>query len=370
MRARLGKFLRFLGPHPYNLGQIFLFFWAFFFSRYVPLVLAQPAGLARTLASVLIVFLALIPAGAFAGSAWLWNRFRPWSKNNLGFYLLEVMLSVLAFNLAFYLAFTNPFFETLAGLKGTTSPPTPQLQLVSFVITVFLLAALHKTDKQIQNRLAKADSLVAQLENEVQLLILAEAEIKIQVSQFLHDRVQSSLMVISVRLQKIATTKSPSVQDSELTRVIESLETLRMQDLRLAINALSPNLDAMGLDVAISLLISKNVSDTALEVNLPSIVEEFPDNLKLAIFKIAEQAILNSQMHGSAKHIEVSLMKSKSDVWLLRISDDGSGSSGQESQPGLGTAFIDSWTRVLEGTKRIVSSPTTGYSLEISFPNK
>jgi two-component sensor histidine kinase len=75
-------------------------------------------------------------------------------------------------------------------------------------------------------------------------------------------------------------------------------------------------------------------------------------------------------MHGSAKHIQVNLAESEKGTWLLKISDDGTGSSGKDTQPGLGTAVIDSWTRVIDGTKRIESNSLTGYSLEISFANK
>lgn len=370
MRALIGKFLRFIGPHPYNLGQIFLFFWALYLSRYVPLMLQQPAGAVRTGAFILIIFLAIIPAATFAGCAWLWNRFRPWPKNNLGFYLLELLISVVLLNYMFALAFSNPHFETIKGLKATTPPPTPQLQIGSFLVTVFILAALHKTESKIQNRLTTADSLVAELEKDTRLLILAESELKSQVSQFLHDRVQSTLMVISMRLQKIANDKNNSVQSSELADVIENLEALRMKDLRLAINSLAPNFDAMGLVASIQSLIPNGFNETCIHVNLADEADDFSSELKMAIYKISEQAILNSRMHGSAKTVEVSLLEKEKNVWLLKISDDGSGARVQDAQPGLGTAVIDSWTRIIGGTKRVASNEKAGYALEISFTGK
>mgnify|MGYP000668043426 CR=1 FL=1 len=47
MESLFRKFIKLVGPYPYNPYLIFLFFASIFFSRYAPLVILVPAGLER-----------------------------------------------------------------------------------------------------------------------------------------------------------------------------------------------------------------------------------------------------------------------------------------------------------------------------------
>lgn len=366
MTEKLKKFRDFIGPHPYNPGLMFLFFWAFYLSRYLPLMLAQPPGSERWQAGATILLLALIPAFAFSGCALLWNRFRPWPQDKLRFYLLELFLSTTMLNLTFAFVAEHPKFETVEGLRGTTVPPTPIFMFLNFVFTVLLLAALHQTESKIQNRLAKADALAARLEQESRVLILAEEELKNQVSQFLHDRVQSSLMVLAMRLKELDPHSDESSR-AEVNRIITELESLRMQDLRLAIESLSPNLEVTSLATAISKLVHGNADRVKLMLSLESTVDGLPNETKMALYKISEQAILNAQLHGQADQINVTGERRSSNFWVWSISDNGEGLVNGTGKPGLGSTLIDSWSRVIGGTKTIDAPSAGGYTIQIAF---
>ena len=366
MKTALSRFLRFLGPHPYNPVAMFGFFWAIYASRLVIIMLAEPVGLPRLRAAGLIAILALFPAGTIAGVAALWDRFRPWPQNNLGFYLLEIFFSIIPVNLAFTYISASPLFASIRGFNLTTAPPHPVFWAFNFVIVVLVLAALNSRESKIRERLAQASDLVATLEKQSRLLVLAESELKTQVSHFLHDRVQASLMVTSMRLGQISQSATETFKD-EVENIIQDLETLRMQDLRLAIDSLSPNLEANELPNLIRGLIPKTLATSTLRVEIPEAANNLSTELKLAIFKISEQAVLNSLIHGSAAVIEVTLHQTPEGNWLLVVQDDGEANKDEPSKPGLGTAIIDSWTRIIGGTKRIHAQGGQGYTLEISF---
>lgn len=367
MKPLVSRFLKFLGPHPYNPVSMFGFFWAFYASRFVMIMLAEPTGLPRLKAAGLIAILALFPAATIAGVAALWDRFRTWPQNRLSFYLLEIFVSIIPVNLAFTYASASPLFSSIRGFNLTTAPPNPVFWAFNFVIVVLVLAALNSRESKIRERLAQASELVATLEKQGRLLVLAESELKNQVSHFLHDRVQASLMVSSMRLKQISQSAAGDTKD-EIQNVIRDLETLRMQDLRLAIESLSPNLEANELSNLIRGLIPATLATSKLTVEIPESANELSTELKLAIFKISEQAVLNSLIHGSAAFIEVLLHQTPEGNWHLIVQDDGKATQAEQSKPGLGSAIIDSWTRIIGGTKHIHVLDGQGYTLEISFP--
>jgi len=360
--------MKFLGPHPYNPPLMFLFFWAFYFSRYVPLGLAEPPGAGRLRAFVTIVLIAAVPASAFSGVAILWNRFRPWPENKFRYYALEVAISFMFLNLTFTYTTQNPYFDSVGGLRATSASLTPIFLVVTYIFTLLLLAGLHQTESRIRNRLDNADTLVARLERESRVLVLSEVELKDQVSRFLHDRVQSNLMVLSLRLREL-TDLSNEDERTEINRIIDDLENLRMQDLRLAIASLSPNLETTDLRSAIKSLLGPSRSGVNVTVVMPPRVDDFANELKMAIYKISEQAILNSRMHGKATHILVEVSESGKDTWNLCVADDGLGKKAELGEPGLGTAIIESWARLIGGNKRITSTEY-GYTLAITFGSK
>ena len=365
MSNGLRKILRFIGPHPYSPKLMFLLFFTVYLSRYVAALLAADEGRDRWIAGGVIVVISLIPAATFAGAAILLKRFRLWSKNSLGLYLLEVLGVVVVANFGFSLITRNQYLNSLIDLKASHPPLTINWFLVTFIFGLISLALISSAESEIRNRLEKADGLVADLEEQGQVLTLGETKLKSQVSQFLHDKVQSNLMVISMRLQKAAD-KDAASQSQTISEAIEALEHLRTIELRQAIESLSPNLDDADLTESLAKMVSNSHPDLALELDLPQEIEVLSSDQKMALYKVAEQAILNSQIHGQSTRIWVRAIQRPSNHWVFTISDDGVGSKAPSNKPGLGTAVIDSWLRVLGGSKEIRNSEV-GYELEVTF---
>lgn len=365
MRLVLQKIGRFIGPYEYNPRTIFIFIWALFLSRLTPLAFAEPEGSERIRVFFTVFVIAALPALAYSSTAWLFNRFRRWPAAHLGFYLLEVLLTVVVVGIVFAAFARSNWFNLPASFKGAGPSISLASVPVMFIFAVLANAVLSLGERQIRNRLRDADALAANLDEQSRLLILAESELKNQVSQFLHDRVQSRLLVASVKLQELA--KSETKPDSEyLSGVIADLEAIRSQDLRLAIQSLSPNLDSMDLSDAIANLLAQDLGNVECEVDIAQNADLLNPDMKMAVFKIAEQAMLNSQMHGKASKIAVRLAENETGQWTLTISDDGRGSRAKKNKPGLGTAVIDSWVRVISGTKALEDS-AAGYKLTIKF---
>ena len=125
-------------------------------------------------------------------------------------------------------------------------------------------------------------------------------------------------------------------------------------------------MDAADLAQSLAILVANSHPDLALELDLPAEIETLSNDQKMAFYKVAEQAILNSQIHGKSSRVWVRAIQLPPNTWVLTISDDGLGTNAPSHKPGLGTAIIDSWLRVLGGAK-VIRNSEVGYELEVSF---
>ena len=95
--------------------------------------------------------------------------------------------------------------------------------------------------------------------------------------------------------------------------------------------------------------------------------EDLDADTKLGVFRIVEQSILNSLVHGPAKRVQISVKADHGRLAEIIIADDGPGVATEKSSPGVGTTIIDSWVSILSGVKEVDSAPGHGYRLQIKF---
>ena len=365
-RIELKKLVGLIGPYPYNPYLIFLFFFSQFFSRFIPVIGFVPAGSERWKAGGLIILLSALPGVVFALGAFLLNRFRPWSSESVLFYILEVAF-FLSINLL-YLPLINSIIEQQLRHKNYALVPlTPAIVICTLILTLLALALMHQAERKITLRLFLASEFVEKLQAERDDLIEYDEKLRHQASQFLHDRVQSDLMVVGMKLRSISGQFSTEVNEV-IDRAIHRLENTRSTDLRNLIQILTPNLEAGTLSSALDVLLEKYRHAMMISLEIDAATEKLDTNSKLGIFRIIEQSILNTLVHGPAKRVQISLITAVDYKTEIVIADDGPGVEIEKASAGVGSAIIDSWVGILNGTKEINSAPGHGYRLEITFP--
>jgi len=218
MASYLRKGLRLVGPYPYNPYLIFLFFSSIYFSRFNPFVAIAPAGSERWRAAGLVILASSIPGVFFAIGAILLKRFRFWSGESTFLYILE-----LAFFQYLNLLALRPIMNFLTNQIGDSHLTLLPLNFSVFTVTLLLvlitLALMHQTERRTVERLNAATDLVLKLESEREGLILSDEKLRRHTSQFLHDRVQSDLMVAGMTLKSISGMSSAEA-DEVIERVI------------------------------------------------------------------------------------------------------------------------------------------------------
>ena len=362
----LKKLTSIIGPYPYNPTLIFLFFFALYLSRYLPLVIDEPEGPLRWELGGLIVVIACIPGLTFSLSAYLLQRYRFWSKTNLLFYIIEIACCQ---SLIFLM---QPLMQTLLSLRSKVvihfaATANFNIYLASLSLALIAIALMHRAERTISNRLKEADELAIRLESDRVELVKSGEELRRQTAQFLHDRVQSDLMVIGMNLKSVTGKSSPEVEEA-LDKAGQLLEKIRTSDIRNLVQILAPNFEVGGLSEALNQLNSQYLKIMEVPIDIDSAAEDLEPKQLLGIFRIIEQALLNSLIHGPAGKASVVIKRNGSKDLSLVIEDNGPGVDLETIKFGMGSAVIDSWVSILKGRKEINSSPGNGYKLEVIFP--
>ena len=363
---RIRRLFSLIGPYPYNPYLIFLLFFSLFISRLAPMISTLPQGPERRASAVATIVLSIIPALVFSTASILVKRYRIWSSKSTFFYVLEVAVMqsfVLFYNPALHNFVLKEFkYDYRAAIS-----PTPIMFLGSLIVVLVFLALMHQAERKISLRLQSATEMIVQLEEDRQELIKADEVIRGETSRVLHDRVQSDLMVVGMNLRSIS-----GISDSKINEIIATaisqLESVRTIEIKNIIQSLSPNLDAGGIISALNILVGQYQSSMDISFHVSEEIENLDSAKSLGVFRIIEQAILNSLIHGPAKQVHVKVTCSVDGQVEIVVSDDGPGAALKSASNGVGSAVIDSWVTILKGKKEIDSAPGFGYQLKVTFP--
>jgi signal transduction histidine kinase len=365
MNPRVKRILAVIGPYPYNPILIFLFFVAIYFSRFLTVVVAQPQGLARWEAAPVVLLLAALPSGLFAVTSLFAQRYRRWSDQNLLGYIFEVAVGQsILFICAPFLQYVLKRYYHFHYQAPITL--TPGFFLGSLVLVLIVLGLMHSAERVIARRLMRADELVAKLEVDRKKLILSDEELRRQTSAFLHDRVQSDLMVVSMQLKQIQNYSEREIQ-SALSEAVSRLEEIRSSDLRNLVQILAPNLQGIGFSESLEDFKRQYKATLNITFDIDSAAQELNEGQQLGLFRIIEQSLLNSLIHAGASDVNVSIVVENQNTVRLVVSDTGVGVDLARVKTGVGSTVIDSWVSILKADKTIKTSPGNGYVLSVSF---
>ena len=365
MAISFRKGLKLIGPYPYNPYLIFLFFSSIFVSRFAPFIALAPSGSERWKAAALVILASSIPGVLFAGGALLLNKFRFWNEESTLLYILEVAFFIFL-NLLALPRIMGFLTDQIGDFGRDLLPINFTIFLITLVLGLITLALMHQAERKIVERLANATTLVLKLQEEREGLIHSDENLRRQTSQFLHDRVQSDLMVVGMKLKSISGKSSAEVNDV-IDRAIIRLENTRTSDIKNLIQVLAPNLEAGSLQAALDILLEQYRSDMEVSVKIDAATEALGSEVLLGIFRIVEQSILNALVHGPAKRVQINISTDSVGVTDIIVSDDGPGISVEKITSGLGTSIIDSWVGILNGSKEIDSVPGHGFRLHVTF---
>lgn len=236
--------------------------------------------------------------------------------------------------------------------------------------SIVLLAIAGLTVQRLGRQTERAEEALVLAREQQELMLINDEQSRRQVAALLHDKVQAGLMAACLEL-RLAAQATGSVASEEVERFVARIDDIRGLDVRQAARSLSPDLTNVDMRTALTELarIHEPGMLTQVEIRPHALTEPpepSPDTL-LACYRIVEQGLLNAVVHGHASAASLTISR-RGEVLVLRLEDNGTKGLAATAQPGFGSAVIDSWCRVLDGSWSLGSRELGGAVLEVSLP--
>jgi signal transduction histidine kinase len=222
-----------------------------------------------------------------------------------------------------------------------------------FIPLWFLNALLGLLLGRIQKQSDLAQAALQTVVKQRRLLLESEERVRGQVAAYLHDRVQTDLVSIGLRV-RAAVALEPKEMAREIESAMDELERVRSEEVRSASRQLSPNLTQVDLNTALrelagayrpGLIIKSVVSDpVAQSLRLPSELSR-----ATGIYRICEQGLLNAAIHGHATECSIQVWFNSDNEFVVEIHDNGVGLPPKRVEPGMGFSVISAWVESLDG---------------------
>ncbi|HNU73034.1 MAG TPA: PAS domain S-box protein [Thermodesulfobacteriota bacterium] len=246
-------------------------------------------------------------------------------------------------------------------------------------------AALQQLNDELEERIQERTAALRKSEGHLrklssQLLEAQENERK-RVANEIHDNVGQVLAAIKYRVESAYMRLQKTGVAEALQPVKDLIPTIQtcITDMRRLYMELRPTiLDDMGVAAAIEWFCRE------FETTYPSITltrsllvneAELPEQLKLVIFRIAQEALNNAGKHSGASHVQIVLEKQEG-MLRLQVEDNGCGFDLEEAQKidtfgkGLGLSSMRERVLYSGGTLKIESAPGQGTRIETRWPKK
>jgi len=103
-----------------------------------------------------------------------------------------------------------------------------------------------------------------------------------------------------------------------------------------------------------------------VEIQSVGVSEAIPDEYKICIYRLVQEALNNAASHSAAKNAKVTV-EQKTNIILVTVSDDGRGFDPQRVR-GLGLLGMEERVKRLAGKLTIDSKPGSGTTVRAEFP--
>ena len=221
--------------------------------------------------------------------------------------------------------------------------------------------------------------LYQDLEEEKERMMEIQEETRKNLARNLHDGPTQSVAAIAMRVNfaRRMIERDVKAAADELFK-IEDLARRTTKEIRHMLFTLRPLvLETSGLIDALKSMAQK--MEETFEQNViieaeKGIMDELEMGKQGVLFYIAEEAVNNARKHAVAEHIWVRLKKTRSNVVLLEVEDDGVGfdvgavDSGYEQRGSLGMVNMRERTELVNGVLQLESKEGVGTRIRVWIP--
>jgi len=189
-----------------------------------------------------------------------------------------------------------------------------------------------------------------------------------RIAQDLHDSIGQSISVVKMQTNAlVSTSDEEALKHNKLLNQVDYV----YDELRNMSHNIMPNtLITLGLVPALKELITEINTEDSLKIELKSNTDfkELNESQSINLFRIIQEALVNTIKHAKASLINIDLTRKDSDASIC-IKDDGVGihPSIIDNSEGVGWKNIISRVSLLAGDIDVNSQPNKGTSITIQF---
>jgi PAS domain S-box-containing protein len=241
-----------------------------------------------------------------------------------------------------------------------------------------LREAHHELERRVEERtfaLGKANEELRQIPSK---LISVQEEERKRLASELHDSIGQTLAAMKFWIEMVLKLRDEGDGSVALNRLEQFVPILQrsIEETRCIYMGLRPSmLDSVGLLATLEWLrqeCMKLYPERHIELDAGITEEEIPKNLKVNIFRIAQEALNNIAKHSKAEWADISISKNRGDIELA-VSDDGVGMDldiimQTSTATSLGLTSMRERAELTGGSFLIESTPDEGTIIRASWP--
>jgi signal transduction histidine kinase len=236
------------------------------------------------------------------------------------------------------------------------------MYFLSLFFVLIMINSLMR-ERQIRAELVEANQKLQQYS----LLIQEQSKFRERnrIARDIHDSLGHSLTGISLQLE--AAQKLWQVNPETSFRLIKEAKEMvsrSLQDIRQVIrelrvtSSLEDNLKKLLQEI-------KKWSDANVKLDFQSHIF-IPPQIQKETFRIVQEAVNNVVKHAEATEIQIRV--ETSNIFFLKIEDNGRGFQVEEEHPGFGLKGIRERSKALGGICEIHSTPGEGTTIQVTIP--
>jgi len=197
-------------------------------------------------------------------------------------------------------------------------------------------AELEKLNEVLRQEIEKRRGVEQDLRRLSQRLLEAQETERRHIALDLHDSVGGSLtsikMAVERKLDAIQNAK-PVSESITLEEILDLITECMKESRRIQHNLRPSVLDLLGLVPAIRSLCQEFEDTHSINTNCALGIDGVvvPEDLKITIYRISQEALNNAVKHSGAENVSLSLNHEKNKIQLM-ISDDGCGFDMEEAR--------------------------------------
>lgn len=224
---------------------------------------------------------------------------------------------------------------------------------------------------------AELQTTIGKLQESRRRIVGAQESVRREIAAHLHGRVQARLLVLRTqlyRLMKGAETGPDTHQ--ELSALIEQLDDLTQNDITSLSRRLYPSILRRGMIPALQSLADQFEASFSITLDAGDRFKErekqdreaIPETVKLAAYRIAEDALTNVLKHADATAVVIRVELPDREHLRIAVEDNGAGFDVDEAGRGLGLEAMQDYANAVGGSCTIWSTPGKGSVVTAHLP--